>query len=273
MPKFCNSPDDITIGADPEFFLFRDGEPVSAHDIVPGTKKHPQPLKDGVAVQADGTAVEFNIPICKTTDEFVSSLHSALRQIRKIIPKKYEFKFTPTVEYNKEYFQKLPRIATEIGCSMDYQAYHRGRRRSPPAYIGSLCAGGGHLHIGWGEDLNTESPGHLFDCCELIKSVDTYFKSYEKFWDKDVRRKGLYGTLGAFRPKTYGVEYRGLSNAWLGYPELWPWIFNATKKIFKRLTEVNDATYPQEFSYYLSIEKTNELFAKVTLPPMPKIKV
>mgnify|MGYP001584855390 CR=1 FL=1 len=63
---------EVTIGTDPEFFLEKDGKPVSAHDLVPGTKHEPYPLgKSGAHVQADGTAVEINIKPAKN----INGLH------------------------------------------------------------------------------------------------------------------------------------------------------------------------------------------------------
>jgi hypothetical protein len=224
----------ITIGADPEFFLSRNGEIISAHDIVPGTKDKPHPLKNGIAIQADGTAVEFNIPPAKTADEFCNSIQTALDEIRKAVPKEFKFEFKPSVKFPQSYFDTLPKNATELGCSPDFAASDGGRRKPiiDPKLAGNIRAAGGHIHVGWGENLNVRDGGHLFDCVILVNSLNWYFKTFEKRWDKDNVRQTMYGNRGAFRPKSYGVEYRGLSNKWLEYPKLWPWIFNNTKTLF-----------------------------------------
>jgi hypothetical protein len=60
----------ILIGADPELFVFtRSGKPVSAHDLIPGTKYEPHEVGNG-AVQVDGVAAEFNIDPAANEDEF-----------------------------------------------------------------------------------------------------------------------------------------------------------------------------------------------------------
>jgi hypothetical protein len=54
-------------------------------------------------------------------------------------------------------------------------------------------------------------------------------------YDKDTRRRGMYGNGGCFRPKSYGCEYRTLSNAWLNSRVTIEWVFNAVQAGMKRL--------------------------------------
>src|SRR5688572_16841088 len=96
----------ITMGADPEFFLMKDNQYVSAHGIVPGDKRTPYPLSSG-AVQLDGTATEFNIKPAKSADEFASNISAVLAELRAFIPADYLFKFTPSVQYDKHYFDQF----------------------------------------------------------------------------------------------------------------------------------------------------------------------
>jgi hypothetical protein len=63
---------EFKIGADPEFFL-RDkatGKFVSAHGLIPGTKRQPMKVDKG-AVQVDGMALEFNIDPVTNLDSSV----------------------------------------------------------------------------------------------------------------------------------------------------------------------------------------------------------
>lgn len=223
----------ISVGCDPEFFLVRkeSKRPISAHDIIPGDKLNPHRVGEG-AVQCDGTAVEFNIDPATSRDEFASRIKDTLDRVIAMIPKEYEPKFTPTVEYDPKYFSTLPNTATELGCSPDFNAYNNGMRIRKPQNVGTLRTGGGHIHVGWTRDKDPFSPGHMYDCVTLARNLDTFFASYHKFWDKDKERARMYGLYGAFRPKSYGVEYRTLSNAWLNYPELWPWIFDSVVAVF-----------------------------------------
>jgi len=251
-PTFTN----IHVGADPEFFLTKDGMPVSAHEVVPGSKEKPFPLKNGVCIQADGTAVEFNIPPAATADAFANSIQDALNQIRELVPKEYSFSFTPSVKFDKTYFSNLPENTKRLGCDPDYMAQRLGLRSSivKATDLGTTRVAGGHIHVGWGKDLDPKDEGHFFDCVNLVASLDNRFRSLTQFWDTDKLRPKFYGADGAFRPKSYGVEYRGLSNAWLRYPKLWPWLFHNTVAAVQKL---KTGTY---FSYYERMAATEILY-------------
>ena len=243
----------LKIGLDPEFFLYKDGKPISAHDIVPGTKAKPYKLPN-CHIQADGTAVEFNTIPASTADEFVEHLRAALNDIRKIIPKEYDFKYIPSVQYPKDYFAALPRSARDIGCEPDFSAHNLGqinsRPKSPDWLAAVLRTGAAHIHVGWGEGLDIKSQGHKWDCIVLVNNLYNAFNSFIPIWDKDVQRRNMYGGRGSYRPKTYGVEYRELSNAWLRYPELWPWVFNTVKATFDKTIEGKMLVSPRRDYYY-----------------------
>ena len=222
----------ITVGADPEFFLKKGDMNVSAHGIVPGDKRTPHPLGSG-AVQLDGTAVEFNIKPAKSADEFATNIGSVLAELRSFIPSDYLFQFTPSVQYDKHYFEAIPQSCKELGCDPDFSAYTSKENPKPNTRGGTLRTGAGHLHIGWGDDMS--GPSHMWDCCQIVQALDNYFRYYEKVWDTDTTRRTLYGKPGAFRPKAYGVEYRVLSNAWLNHPKMWPWLFSSCKFVFNKM--------------------------------------
>lgn len=220
---------DLLIGADPEFFLRdkRTKQIVSAHDIGKGTKREPFQLEHG-AMQVDGTAIEFNINPCTSSNQFTSRIESVLKQIQDFVGPNYEFVFSPSVKYDQEYFDKvIPATAKELGCNPDHDAYRSGALNDPPKSVGTMRTGAGHIHFGWGTDLDRYAPNHIEDCCLLAQVLDALFEPIEKLWDKDEDRRQMYGKPGCFRPTSYGMEYRSLSNAWLaGGANLYYNIFN-----------------------------------------------
>lgn len=232
---------EVLIGCDPEFFLYspRAKRNVSAHRLIPGDKKNPHKV-DGGAIQVDGTAVEFNIDAASTAEQFEANVKKVLGHLRKTIPEKYEFQFKPAIYYPQEYFDKLPARTKELGCDPDYNAYTGATNPRPPAdKVGTMRTGSGHIHIGWTKDADIEDPSHIWDCRQLVKTLDQFFIQYSHFWDNDVDRRRLYGNYGAFRPKSYGVEYRVLSNAWLAHPEIYQWLFTSCVAVFDFLERGN----------------------------------
>lgn len=229
----------FTMGCDPEFYVTRSstGQRISAHELVPGTKKEPHKLPSGGYVQADGVAVEFNIPPASTSKEFVDGVKGALSDIRKMIDSKYTFNFLPYTSFGEIYFKKLPDAVKELGCDPDFNAYTGGQQPSPSLSADKpYRAFGGHLHFGWGSKL--EGDGHFNDCCSLVKGMEYYpmYPYYFEIGEEETKRRRLYGQGGSFRPKPYGVEWRSPSNAWLAAGEVyWSYMFNKCQYIFDRM--------------------------------------
>lgn len=220
----------VLIGADPEFFLKekRTRRNISAHGLVPGTKDKPHKLKNG-GLQLDGTAVEFNIAPAKDRQAFNVNVTTVLDQIRKLVPEKYDFNFSPTVKYGPKYFETIPDDCKELGCNPDHDAYKDGALNPVPEGVGTMRTGAGHIHIGFVEKRDVKDPSHMVDCMWIVRNFDALIKPIEYLWDKDTLRRTMYGKHGAFRPKPYGVEYRALSNAWVRHPELYDFIHDCAR--------------------------------------------
>lgn len=225
---------EVTIGADPEVFIVDTVKNsfVSAHDIIPGTKKKPYDLdvsrrlsrQKGLACQADGTALEINIPPADSVLSFLYSIGVALGETAVAYLKKDQrLCATPVARYSKDYFGTLPATALELGCDPDYDAWNGGKANPRPTSLTYPYArtGAGHIAVGWRPADNMVEDvfesNHFNDCIMMVQMMDLIYdeiRSWHEVPDDEYRR-GLYGKRGAFRPKPFGVEYRTPSNSWL----------------------------------------------------------
>lgn len=225
----------ITIGADPEIFVKKDGQFRSAWGLIPGTKESPHRVENG-AVQVDGCALEFNIDPVDNADDFVKNNLSVMAQMKDMVPD-YEFAIVPSCRFNGNHFRALPDEAKELGCTPDYNAYTM-KENLKPDNKSTMRTAAGHVHIGFIDNVaDPLSDEHMTRCATLVKQLDCYLGLPSLIFDKDVSRRKMYGAAGAFRPKPYGVEYRVLSNAWLLSPERMRFVFNQTIKAINDLVE------------------------------------
>jgi hypothetical protein len=215
----------ITIGADPELFLKEKstGKLISAHDLLPGTKLKPYPVANG-AVQVDGVAAEFNIDPAQNAEMFSSNCNSVMAKLGVMLPTAH-LQIMPAVIFDKEYFKTLPVNVRELGCNVDYNAWTGQPNPAPDGESTTLRTAAGHIHIGWTRVPDPMDPTHFSDCCAVVKQLDYYLGAPSLLWDSDNRRRTLYGKAGAFRPKTYGLEYRTPSNRWLISSKLMEWVW------------------------------------------------
>lgn len=222
----------ILVGCDPEIFVKKDGTFVSAHGLIQGDKKNPLPVPNG-AVQVDGMALEFNINPATDESQFVTNVTSVMQTLAAMVPG-YELAPVPVAHFTHEYIAQQPPAAVELGCDPDYNAY-TGEANVKPDANRPMRTASGHVHIGWDNGQDIYDPDHIARCHAAVKQCDVMLGIASLFYDTDTERRSMYGQGGCLRYKSYGVEYRTLSNAWLLTPERMAWVFRTTKKAMDRL--------------------------------------
>jgi hypothetical protein len=237
----------IKMGCDPELFIVNKNKmPRSAHGLIPGTKEEPYKVPKG-AVQVDGMALEFNIDPVETEEEWVENISTVLKSLRKMTPKEFDFFIEPSVRFHYAILRKQPDEAKELGCMPDYNAYTLQENPKPNANT-TLRTASGHIHIGLMDNADITSEEHQIWCATLAKHLDLFLGIRSLEWDKDNKRRQLYGNAGAIRYKPYGLEYRVLSNKWLQDIDLIKFVYRQTIACIKDLKE-NGALPQQDYDF------------------------
>ena len=212
------------LGCDPEMFLADlNGGLKASCGLIGGSKEHPQPLTalgEGFAVQEDNVAIEFNIPPAPTMREFVESITKTIKVLNDGVNASYGFTLD---RRSAAYFPKeelTSEAALVFGCDPDFNAWSGEVNPKPKAADETLRSCGGHIHVGY--DISVVEPK------TLIKYMDLFLGVPSILMDEGTLRKELYGKAGAYRPKSYGAEYRTLSNFWIHHPKLIEWAWKQT---------------------------------------------
>jgi len=216
----------FSVGADPEIFVSKMGEFISAHNLVPGTKRNPHKVNKG-AVQVDGMALEFNIDPCLSDTEFDSALTTVMSQLKEMVPD-CEFMDSSSVIFSEKFLESVPEFALELGCEPDYNGWTLDENVKPNG-AALMRTAGGHVHIGGFETDQPFNSDHFLSSARLSRILDETLGLPSLLWDQDDQRRQMYGKGGSFRPKKYGMEYRTLSNKWLFNPLVRFFIFDGVK--------------------------------------------
>lgn len=218
------------IGADPEFFIKKKyGGYASAVGLIGGSKWEPKKIdEDGHAILEDNVAVEFNIKPASSFDEFRSSIHKVLDHIRGILPG-YEFSKESAVSFPQE--ELMTPEAQMFGCEPDFDAWRECVNEKPCADDKNLRSAGGHIHVG--SDLAINNP------VAVIRAMDLFLGVPSTQLDAGTLRRELYGKAGCFRAKSYGAEYRTLSNFWIFDDSLIQWAFEGTQRALEFVEKGN----------------------------------
>lgn len=225
----------VTIGHDAELFL-RDenGQHVPAIGLIGGTKKHPRPVKGG-ALQEDNVMAEINIIPATTADEFVMHTKDVLESLKNILPDGYTFDISPSVVFPDD--QLTHPKSLESGCEPDLDVW-KGIENPTINLSDNRRYGAGHIHIGM-EDIDH----HPLRRENIVRWCDIMLGAPAQLYDRDVHRRKTYGTAGRYRNKSYGIEYRTLSNFWMQTEAGMRWAFN------NALRAANYTKYTTAFPY------------------------
>lgn len=227
---------EILLGCDPEIFVKRDGIFHSAHGLIPGDKKNPFKVDKG-AVQVDGMALEFNIEPAHSCEEFVTNISTVFEILKGMVPE-YQIVTTPVADFTDEIMKSQPKEALELGCDPDFNAW-TGMENVKPDGDRPMRTASGHIHVGWTNGRDIHDPIFQQACNDVAKQLDFFLGLPSLFIDDDVRRRSMYGKAGCVRYKSYGVEYRTLSNVWLSSVDLMKWVYSSTLEAMNQLMNRN----------------------------------
>lgn len=211
----------MKLGFDPEYFLVdKQGNFFSSVGTLEGTKEDPFPIGEGCYVQEDNVTAEFNIPPCENKDDVKKYIKYVNNWFyNHYSPKEISIKIAASAYFDPSQLE-TPQ-ACHFGCEPDFNAYTKSVNRKPKGPP-TLRSAGGHIHIETSLDI-----------LEVVKAMDLFFSCPMIKYDKDVDRRKLYGKAGAFREKSYGVEYRTPSNFWCSDDKWIDWMWTQTEKALK----------------------------------------
>lgn len=176
-------------------------------------------MGNGIAVQEDNVAVEYNITPANSAEEFVKSIQLGLDVLREMVSHQgLSLALVPSATFEADQLESDQ--AKHFGCEPDLNAWSGKVNRKPKAKDASLRSAGGHVHV------QTNADPLL-----VGRWMDILMGSPFVLVDKDQRRRLLYGKAGAIRVKPYpGIEYRVLSNHWLSSDRLIHWVYGQAFK-------------------------------------------
>ncbi len=213
----------ITLGTDPELFLQKDNKIISAIGKIGGSKSEPQPISDdGHFIQEDNVAIEYNIPACKTIEDWVFH-HNFVKDYLEVLASgmgcTLAIQPIATLE-DSELDNDMARLA---GCTPDFDVWNECINEPVDLSITNKRSAGGHISVGW-DDFTQDQQ------LDIIKAMDATLGLESVLLDSDTERKKLYGKAGCFRFTAFGIEYRSLSNFWIKTDESLQWAWNTTMK-------------------------------------------
>lgn len=222
----------VTVGADPEILLVNSqGVPHGALQCSTGTKESPEECNKG-AIQVDGMALEFNILPANNPNEFVENINTVLDECEsRAADQSLRITDSSILDYAR-YINEHGATEDELlfGCDPDYNCY-TGSENEMPDNDGSITVrtAGGHVHVGfsyWDKESYKGIVPDLVRVCDLFLGINSVLT------DNGKERKQMYGKAGAYRVKSYGFEYRTLSNYWIFDEDLTKAIAETMIKVF-----------------------------------------
>jgi hypothetical protein len=222
----------MRLGSDPEIFLQgrKDGQFKSIIGKIKADKWNPRQIEgmpQGFTLQEDNVALEFGVPPAASRDEFVRNIRGVLLAGLKHLPGEKFSKLSCTIFPKEEMEHPSAHV---FGCEPDFNAWTKQENGKPQPPHPFMRSAGGHVHI--------ETKLNRYN---VIRACDLFLGVPSVLMDNGTERRALYGKAGAFRPKSYGAEYRTLSNFWIFKPKLIEWVWDNAERAVNLAAKFEEA--------------------------------
>lgn len=258
-----------SIGTDPEIFVFGEKGLIPAFTFLP--HKDEAPIENGHKLFWDGFQAEWNYNEGKeSVEDLIDSVQNAMfalqTQARKHNPTA-KLLLQNVVPIEDKLLNELDEVFIMLGCMPSFNAYGQKGLHVKDCRKLKYRFAGGHLIFGLGKT----KPKYR----DLVKVMDSILGIWSvgaaRHIDNPIRRQ-YYGLAGEFRTpkfgKTFGVEYRTLSNFWLASPQLmrmtWAIAIQAMSFAHSRYAKLwaADENEVQETINYCDVKRANEILER-----------
>lgn len=222
---------DVMLGCDPEFFFTgSNGVTTGAEKVLPEsgltytpgtytydgahTAKHDTNSK----IVIDGVQAELNPRPNPCRANLGNEIGACFRDLHKSLKdKSINVSFKPLVDITQEELDSLSEKSKTFGCAPSTNIYKKSTSKitvDPKKYL--KRSAGGHIHLGHQNiDSNVKAMTNLEIMVPVLDIIvgNTCVLIDRNPFNKE--RRKVYGRVGEYRVKPYGLEYRTLSNFWL----------------------------------------------------------
>ena len=214
----------LTLGADPELFVFNGAKLLPAFEFLPPKGKDTMIYWDGF--QAEW---KYSHPDNYCQNNLVKATRESLMKLQakaKVTAPQARLSLSNVVRVPQSILKTADTPFVELGCQPSYNVYRMRGTGVPNPRLLPYRFAGGHMHFGtW----TTEKPKYEKIVKMLDRILGVWAVGVARNIDNPIRRQ-YYGLAGEYRMPMYkedrfskggyGVEYRTLSNFWLASPAL-----------------------------------------------------
>lgn len=254
-----------TLGADPEFILKDQNNPIPAYYFITGNKHFPISLGDGFEILHDNVMIEGNIPPANTKEEFIEHMRLLKVLMAGQLPENIKIYSQDSANYE----DLSAREANIFGCDPFENCWTYSVHRAENMSRIKTRVAGFHIHIGYESDLEK----HIMDNF-IARAFDLFLTIPSYQINPDKTRLKYYGGLGNFRSKPYGIECRSLGSFMSQDRFLGP-IVDKVTQMFEYLNDSNNHQILAKLEFsdiYQALSDSEERVKLYTHCKLPEIK-
>jgi hypothetical protein len=265
----------VMLGSDPELLLKKTINTIEKSFPIIGLlghgKNNPLHIDDSGfrTLQEDNVALEYTTHPTSNKADFLTE-QKAMFKIAKAKAIEFGLTVDNRCATSFDHNMLLSKEAKTFGCEATLNAYTNTENTSPDTNV-TFRSAGGHVHISYDNPTTEKS-------LEIAKLLDLVYITSENrpINAGENSRRQLYGKAGEVRLKSYGVEWRVPSNAWVFNDEDINWIWNTVEKAFELYENGSRVKYSKYSTIQEAIDSNRTLQFPIhnflETPTKPEVK-